>query len=162
MKRSTLPASLTSATLSLPALADFPSMPPVKEGLWKIHDVDTYSDQPTQDANYFLCRSHAYDESVREKMKTIQAHCVTSGATTLGNKRSINTTCDIGGYHPVSKAVLTMSDNFYHSETGSTITVSGHISSDKTVQDQTYVGVCPAGMSPGARKLADGTIEKHH
>ncbi len=161
MKRSILAATLTIATLCLPALADFPSMPPVKEGLWKIHNVDTYPDQPTQDTTYFLCRSHAYDDSVREKMKTIQSHCVTSGDTTLGNKRSINTTCDISGYHTVSKATLTMSDNFYHSETDSTITISGHTSSDKTVQDQTYMGVCPAGMSPGDRKLADGTIQKH-
>lgn len=95
-------------------------------------------------------------------MKVIQSHCVTSGDSTIGNKRSINTTCDISGYHTVSKATLTMSNNFYQSETDSTITVSGHTSSDKTVQDQTYMGACPAGMSPGDRKLADGTIQKHH
>lgn len=48
MKRSALAATLTVATLCLPSLADFPSMPPVKEGLWKIHNVDIYPDQPTR------------------------------------------------------------------------------------------------------------------
>ena len=70
-------------------------------------------------------------------------------------------TCDIGGYHTVSKATLTMSDNAYRSETEITITVSGHTSTNKTVTDQTYMGACPADMFPGDRKRAGGTIEMH-
>lgn len=161
MKRSTLAAVLTTATLCLSALADFPNMPPIKEGLWKIHNVDASSGQPTQDTTYYLCRSHAYDDSVRAKAKAMQSKCVTSGDSTIGNKRSFSMTCDVGGFHTVSKSVLTMSDNAYHSETDSTMTMSGHSSTTKTVQDQTYAGACPAGMSPGDRKLSDGTIQKH-
>lgn len=161
MKRFAFAATLTVATLGLSAFADLPDMPPIKEGLWKIHNVDTYADQPTQDHTYFLCRSHAYDDSVREKMKQMKDKCVTSGNTTIGNTRTFTTTCDIGGYHTVSKATLTGSDNSYHSETESTMTVSGKTSTSKTVMDQTYAGPCPADMSPGDRKLADGTIQKH-
>jgi hypothetical protein len=158
MKRSIL--AVTAAALCFPALAQLPDMPPVKEGLWKIHTVDTYSNQPAQDETVSLCRSHAYDDSVRAKMKIIQSKCTTSKDTTVGNKRSISTSCDIGGMHTTANSVVTMSDNAYHSETVSTIVVSGKTSTDKSVQDQTYEGACPAGMSPGDRKLADGTIQK--
>jgi hypothetical protein len=160
MKRYPL-AALVAIALCLAAFADLPIMPPVKEGLWKIHNVDTYSDQPTQDNTYFLCRSHAYDDSVREKMKAMQSKCVTSSDASVGNKRSFTTTCDVAGYHTVTKANITIGDNSFHSETESTMTAGGHTSTNRTVQDQTYVGACPAGMAPGDRKLADGTIQKH-
>jgi 5-hydroxyisourate hydrolase-like protein (transthyretin family) len=161
MKRFAFAAALAATTIGLSAFADLPDMPPIKEGLWKIHTVDTYPGQPTQDTTIFLCRDHAYDNSVREKMKTMKAKCVTSSDTTVGNKRMFTSTCDTGSYRTESKSVLTGSDNAYHTETDSTITVSGKTSTSKTVQDQTYMGPCPAGMSPGDRKLADGTIQKH-
>jgi hypothetical protein len=161
MKRSALAATITLAALCPFALADLPNMPPIKEGLWKIHSVDTYSDQPAQDTTVYLCRSHAYDDSVREMMKKFESQCVISGDSTVGNKRSLTMSCTVSGYKTVTKSTVTMSDNFYRSETEATITASGHTSSNKTVQEQTYMGACPAGMSPGDRKRADGTIEKH-
>jgi hypothetical protein len=161
MKHSALAVAVTVATLSVPAVAQLPNMPPIKEGLWKIHNVDSYSDSPTQDHTYSLCRSHAYDDSVRDKMKAVQAKCVTSSDTTVGNKRSMSVTCDVGGFRTSTKSVVTMSDNFYHSESESTMTSQGHSSTTKTIQEQTYMGACPAGMSPGDRKMADGSIQKH-
>lgn len=161
MKYSALAAAVTIATLSLPASAQLPNMPPVKEGLWRIHNVDSYSDAPAQDTTYSLCRNHAYDDSVRDQMKMLQSKCPTSSDTTVGNKRSISMTCDVSGYRTATRSVITMNNNFFHTETQSTMTSPSHTSNIKTVQDQTYMGACPAGMSPGDRKMADGSIQKH-
>jgi hypothetical protein len=29
------------------------------------------------------------------------------------------------------------------------------------IQEQTFIGACPANMRPGDRKLADGTVTTH-
>ena len=162
MKFSTVAIALVAVIYCLPASADFPNMPPVKEGLWKIHTVDTYPDQPTQDTTVLLCRSHAYDDSVRTKAKKLESQCTVSSDTTVGNKHSSTVSCKTGAFATVSKSTVTMSDNAYHTETEATMTMAGKTSDTKTVQDQTYMGACPAGMAPGDRKLTDGTIQRAH
>jgi hypothetical protein len=154
--------TILATTTCLSVFVQALDMPPMKEGLWKIHTVDTFSNAPGQDSTYSLCRNHAYDDSVRALAKKVEAHCKSSGESTTGNSHSVTMTCDIAGYHSVTAATYTVSENSSHSETNTTMTVSGQNSVDKSIQDQTYLGACPADMSPGDRKLPDGTIQKHH
>jgi hypothetical protein len=49
-----------------------------------------------------------------------------------------------------------------HSESHAAYTPAYDGKTDETViQDQTYVGSCPAGMQPGDRIKVDGTLQRY-
>jgi hypothetical protein len=142
--------------------ADFPNMPPMKEGFWKIRMVDTSPGEKPTESTYSLCRDHAYDLQVLETAKKFLAACTTNSDSTSGNKRSIVQSCKVGKSIIQTKSVLTVSgDTHYHSESSTTFTPALYGQTQGSmVQDQTYVGACPAGMHPGDRQRADGTIQR--
>jgi hypothetical protein len=141
--------------------ADFPDMPPVKEGMWKIHSVDTAPGQPPTDSTMSLCRNHAYDQHVRDVAQKTLSTCSTLSDVKLGSKRALTISCKISGSTITTKSVLTATgDNYYRSESETTYSPAlygqSHLSS---VNEQTYVGACPSGMAPGDRMLANGEIQ---
>jgi hypothetical protein len=158
--------ALATACLLLLGVAhavDFPNMPPLKEGLWKIRMIDNTPGQKPTDNTYTFCRNHAWDEQARQLAKKVLVNCATPTDTTSGNSRTVITSCKIANSTIVTKSTLTSTgDTFFHTETHATFTppLYGQ-SQDSMIQEQTFLGACPAGMQPGDRQLADGTIQHH-
>jgi hypothetical protein len=157
--------ALIAACLLLAAVAhaDFPDMPLMKEGLWKIRMVDSAPGQKPTDNTYTLCRDHAYDQKARDLARKFLTACTTNSSSNFGSKRTVVMTCKVAGSTVTSKSTLTFSgDTQFHTETTSTFTPALYgQTQDTMMQDQTFLGACPAGMHPGDRKLADGTTQQH-
>lgn len=136
------------------AAQDIPTM---KEGLWKLHMVTSSPGGKPEDTTYSLCRDHAYDQKAHELMK--RTGCTTSEASGAG-KRTFSTVCKVGDMTITSKGTLTSSgDTSFHSETTTTYSPAMDGKSQATtVQDQTYIGACPADMNPGDIMAANGQI----
>lgn len=137
--------------------------PLVKEGLWSIHTVTI--DEPGAkkvEGTRSICRSHAYDESVRARAKAQAAKCKTNVENRSGSKIETETDCVVAGSEIHSKGTATLSgDTASHSETHITYTPAMYgVTASTMIQDQKYVGACPAGMAPGDFMAADGTIQK--
>lgn len=149
-------AAAAFALLFTAAVAqDIPNM---KEGLWKLHMVTTDAGGQPQDSTYSLCRNHAYDQKAHDIMK--KTGCTINEGSALGGKRTFSSVCKVGDTTITSKSTLTSSgDTSFHSETTTTYSPAMNgMSQATTVQDQTYVGSCPAGMNPGDIISANGQI----
>lgn len=157
-------ATICLLFLGVAHAVDFPNMPQLKEGLWKIHMIDNTPGSKPTDTTYNLCRDHAWDEHARQLAKTVMVSCATPTDTTSGNSRSIVTSCKIANSTVLSKSTLTSSNGgtFFHTESHTTFTppLYGE-SQDNMIQEQTFLGACPAGMQPGDHQLSDGTIQHH-
>jgi hypothetical protein len=143
--------------------ADFPDMPPLKEGLWKIRMVNNTPGQPPSDNTFSLCRDHAFDAHTHQVAQRFLSACTTTSDTKSGNTRTLVQSCKIAGSTVITKSVLTADgDTHYRTESTSTFTppLQGQ-SKDSMIQEQTFIGACPANMRPGDRKLADGTVTTH-
>jgi hypothetical protein len=133
--------------------------PPLREGLWSIHTVTTTNPgNKTTDATVTLCRNHAYDAYLDAEVNSHKECTLTKSGSS--SRMTIDGSCKVGGSTLVSKATVTMSgDTASHSETHTTYTPALYGTSESTmIQDQKYVGSCPADMQPGDRKSASGTI----
>jgi hypothetical protein len=145
------------------AHADFPNMPPLKEGLWKIHMVDTAPGQKPTENTYLLCRDHAWDQQARQVAQKFLASCTTLSDVKSGSTHTVAISCKIASTTITTKSTLTSSgDTHYHTESSTTFTppLNGQ-SQASMIQDQTFVGACPANMQPGDHQLPDGTIQHH-
>ena len=167
MKKSTLTTATVATLLLLIGSAravDFPDMPPMKEGLWKIHNITADKGKPPDDTTLTLCRDHVYDNGARAAAKKMLDKCTSISDTKLLGKRTITMSCTIGGSKIVTKSTLVAaSDTHYRSESTTTYDPPFYGQTQTSmVQEQTYMGACPAGMSPGDRMTADGKIQKHH
>jgi hypothetical protein len=161
MKRQALTALTLLAVIGTARAIDTPNM---KEGLWKLHSISTSSSEKPDESTYFLCRDHAYDLKATAIANQSMKSCTNMSDTTSGNKRYLNMTCKVGTSTLVSKGVITSTgDTYYRTETSTTYTPAlyGEAQSNMVIE-QTWVSACPAGMSPGDHKLADGTIQKRH
>jgi hypothetical protein len=161
MKRQALTALTLLAIVGTAFAIDVPVM---KEGLWKLHNVSTSAGQKPDESTFFLCRDHAYDLRAKAIVDQSMKSCTTISDTTSGGKRYLNMTCKAGSSTLTSKSVITSTgDIYYRSESTTTYAppLYGETQSSM-VAEQTWVSACPAGMSPGDRKLADGTIQKRH
>jgi hypothetical protein len=140
--------------------ADAVDHPPVKEGLWQIRTqiIDNPGNKTT-DSTIMLCRDHDYDKAAEASGKSVKG-CTTTNESFTAGAYSAEMRCEIGSNVLVSKGVVTFKgDAATHSETHVTYTPALFGKTDETmIQDQTYLGDCPAGMNPGDRKSQDGTI----
>ena len=161
MKRFT---STALALLVLAGTAQAIDIPVMKEGLWKLHMITSAPGEKTDDTEYYLCRSHAYDQSVKGIVDQAMKNCSTISDTTSLGKRYLNTTCKVAGSTLTSKAVIVAKgDTYYRTESHSTYSPPLYGETETNIiQEQTYVGACPAGMSPGDRKMQDGSIQRRH
>ena len=146
------------------AHADFPNMPTLKEGLWKIRMIDTTPGQKPTDNTYSLCRDHAYDEKGRQIANKVLTACTTTSDVKSGDTRTVVTSCKIGDSTVVTHSTLIgLSDTHFRTETSATYTPPLYGQSQSSmIQEQTYLGACPANMQPGDRQLPDGTLQHHH
>jgi len=150
-----------SAALLLASAAVNAVDPPVmKEGLWSIRNqsVNNPGDKRA-DHTSTVCRSHAYDQHALQEEKSMKG-CKTISESLQGNEYSVPTHCVVGGTQIDSKSTVTFKgDSVAHSESHATYSpaMSG-ISEMTLIQDQSYVGSCPAGVQPGDITEPDGTV----
>jgi len=152
------------AAVLLPILAArAANLPEVQEGLWEIHSqgIENPGNKKT-DFTHKLCRDHAYDRAALSMVKNMKG-CTSTIEILGGGKFSADSHCTIAGTAVVSKGIATyQSATSTHSETHTTYAPAFAGKTDEVlIQDQKYVGSCPAGMKPGDQMGADGTVQHH-
>ena len=152
-----------SATTLLLAIASAADPPPLKEGLWEIRgqSIDNPGSKRTE-CTYRLCRNHAYDKAMDALVKNVK-DCATSFDSLGDGRFTSESRCTLDGTVIVSKGTYTyLSSASTRSESYATYTPAYRGKTDETViQDQSYVGACPAGMQPGDRITVDGTLQRY-
>ncbi len=149
--------------LSIIGFAVYAADPPaVKEGLWSIHStsVDNPGNKKTEGARS-ICRSHDYDVRIRRQATQRQKQiCKTYSETSSGNTLIVESECAVQGSVTKGKTVTTFNgDTSVHSETHATYDPALFGTAEMTmIQDQKYIGSCPAGMEPGDFMDASGKI----
>jgi hypothetical protein len=129
-------------------------LPEIKQGLWQIRTqtVDNPGNKRSE-GSVMLCRDHAFDKRAKALARNVKG-CDTSNESFANGRYTAETRCEIGSTVIVSKGVVTFrGDRSTHSEIHVTYTPTFAGNADETmIQDQTYLGDCPAGMHPGDRK----------
>ena len=145
---------LTSAT------AQAVNPPAMKEGLWSIRNQSSVTpENKSTDFTSTICRNHAYDQQVLEAAKTMKG-CSTVSESMKGSNYSIQTHCVVGKtVIDTTSTVIFKGDAATHSETHATYTPAmGGVNGMTLIQDQKYLGSCPAGAQPGDMTRPDGTV----
>ncbi len=126
-------------------------VPQLKEGLWSIQGYRTNSSNPDKQAfNAKLCRDQTYDNHSHAFVTTVK-ECSSQIVAQKPNLYSTKITCTVGATTIVSTTTVTyQSDTSVHSDSQTTYTpaLQGKTSAS-IVQDQLYLGPCPANMKPG-------------
>jgi Protein of unknown function (DUF3617) len=149
-----------SALLLPVGIAIATNHPDLKEGLWSVHTQSINNPgNKKSEASYTLCRNHSYDQGTEARLKNMKG-CTVSSESIEGNKYSMEMHCTVGATVIDSKGATTFDgDTSSHSETHATYTPTmAGISEMTMIQDQKYMGSCPAGVQPGDRTNADGTV----
>lgn len=150
MRRRLPPAGIALLLWSIAQAAD---PPPLKEGLWEISGESIVDPGGKRtEFKYQLCRNHAYDNAMDALARNAEG-CTTSFEDLGGGRFASASSCTIDGTLIVSKGSYTYeSMTATHSESFATYSPAYHGKTDeRVVQDQRYVGACPAGMKPGDR-----------
>jgi hypothetical protein len=145
-----LPMSFALILLSVARAAD---PPPLKEGLWEISGQSILNPGSKRtDFKYQLCRSHAYDSAMDALVKNAKG-CTTSFDDLGGGRFASSSSCSVDGTMIVSKGTYTYESMIStRSESYATYSPPYKGRTDEHVlQEQHYLGGCPAGMKAGDR-----------
>jgi Protein of unknown function (DUF3617) len=134
--------------------------PDLKEGLWSIHTQTV--DNPgnvKSDHTSTICRNHAYDQHTMSLAKSVKG-CTVGKESFEGNKYSLEMRCMAGATMIESKGTTTFNgDSSTHSESHATYSPAmAGVSETTMIQDQKYVGSCPAGAEPGDMTSENGRV----
>ena len=146
-------------SVTMAALVAAAEAPALKEGFWSLHSVTT--EQPSgkkREINRSICRSHAYDEHVKETARKTAPTCKVIADTSSGSATTKETECTVQDTVVHSKSTITIvSETAMHTEVHSTYAppLAG-LSEVDMVMDQTYTGACPDGVEPGDMIGPDG------
>ncbi len=150
------------AMLLLP-IARAADPPQLKEGLWEIRGqrIENPGNRRTE-FTYRLCRSHAYDKAMDDLVKK-QKDCTTNFDSLGGGRYVSSSRCTAAGVVIVSKGTYTYeSSTSARSESTATYDPAFHGKTDETlIQDQSYIGSCPAGMNPGDRIDTRSNLQRY-
>ena len=158
-KKRLAPLSLALGLLSIARAAD---PPPLQEGLWEISGQSIENPGSKRiEFKYQLCRNHAYDNAMDALVKNVKG-CTTSFDDLGGGHFASSSSCNVEGTLIVSKGTYTyQSMTSTHSESSATYSPAYKGKTDEqVVQDQHYVGACPAGMKPGDR-ITNGAVQRY-
>jgi hypothetical protein len=151
----------TGVLLALAAWdASAASPPKLMEGLWEVRVQSTENPGAKKtEYSFKLCRDHAFDRQTDDLVKNNKS-CTTRLQKLSGDKYSAASRCTLSGIVIDSKGLSVYQNNTaIHSESAATYTPPLYGKTDETmIQDQQYLGACPAGMKPGDRILADGRV----
>jgi hypothetical protein len=150
--------------LALPVPAAWAGHPPkLKEGLWDVRGQRLeMPGNKRSEFTYRLCRDHAYDKAADRQLENVKG-CLTAVKDEGGGKFSSASTCTVSGTRIVSNGVTVyLSETVVHSETQASFSppLDGK-TEEALVEDQQYVGKCPAAMRPGDLLPPDGIIRHH-
>jgi hypothetical protein len=89
--------------------------------------------------------------------------CSTSFDDLGSGKFAAASSCTLGGRVIVSKGTYTYdSATLTHAESHATYTPAFNGKTEETLlQEQRYLGDCPAGVNPGDRIMSDGTVQRY-
>jgi hypothetical protein len=137
--------------------------PALKEGLWQVHgQIVENPGARTTEFSYRLCRNHAYDKAMDEQVRSVKG-CTTS-FDDLGHGRFTSASrCTVDHVVIDSKGTSVYeSDSAMRSESRATYTPAYRGRAEETlVEDQHYLGACPAGIKPGDRLMPDGSLQRY-
>lgn len=154
--------ALGAAVVLLAALARAATPPALKEGLWQVHgEITEKPGNRHSEFAYRLCRNHAFDRSMDEQIRNVQG-CRTS-FDSLGRGRFASASrCTVDNVVIDSNGTTVYeSDTATHAESRAHYAPAYRGRTDETlVEDQHYVGPCPAGMQPGDRLMPDGSLQR--
>jgi hypothetical protein len=160
MRKTAFTVSAATLLLTIASAAD---PPPLQEGLWEIRgqSIDNPGGKKSE-FTYRLCRNHAYDKAMDAMVKNVK-DCTTAFDSLGDGRYSSESRCTIDGTVIESKGTYTyLSATSTRSESHATYTPAYRGKTDETViQDQNYVGACPAGMRPGDRITVEGTLQRY-
>jgi hypothetical protein len=154
-------ASLSAALLMSIGFANAADPPPLKEGLWTVHTLST--DNPgvrTRENTATICRNHAYDQHVHSIARS-KTGCTTINETLLGGQYTVQMHCVVKGTVVESRGVTTYrGDTSAHSESHATFAPAmDGLTETSMIQDQKYLGACPAGLQPGDMTSSNGAVQ---
>jgi len=132
----------------------------LKEGLWSIHnrEIDTPSNKKIEFTST-ICRSHASEQRAREDAKN-RKECTTINERLQGSEYTIESRCTIKGSTVESKSTTLFKGDSTHTDVHITYTPAlNGITQSTLIQDQKYLGMCPAGAEPGDVMLPNGNVE---
>ena len=161
-KRRVLPATVAlflGLTAYAPAMVDHP---PIKEGYWSMHTkMSNGPNKPPIEGTRFVCHSHEYDQYVEatgsESKK--KQNCKTISENLSGGTYTSETQCTVAGSLITTKLKTVLTGDSSHTETSTTYDPPFHGQSEATmIQDQKWVGSCPAGIQPGDTVAQDGSV----
>lgn len=155
----TVPRSL-AALAALFTAACSATPPKLQQGLWEFRG-SVSENQGTKHTDFFfkLCRDHKYDAAQAAEIENRNG-CITTVAKTAALQFTSSSKCRILGTTIASQGVTTYSKgNRVHSQTQATYSpaLNGKID-ESIVQDQYFLGACPASMRVGDLIGADGLI----
>jgi hypothetical protein len=142
------------------AVARAASPPQLQQGLWEIRVQSTENPGAKKTEYAFrLCRDHAYDKETDDLVKNNKS-CTTKLQSLGSDRFSAASRCTLSGIVIVSQGLsVYQNGGSVHSESAATYTPPLYGKTDETmIEDQRYLGSCPAGMKPGDRMMADGSI----
>jgi hypothetical protein len=144
---------LTAAAI---ARADEPQLPPLREGLWESHTQQTTQGNKTESV-LKLCRTHAYDQTVRSSMNLAGENTRKLNQCTEKVKRksasSYASEMHCAKDSSVTKVTMTFQgDTSYHME----MHLKKNGSETAMIIDDRFVGSCPSDMKPGDAVTGDG------
>jgi hypothetical protein len=157
MRKVLLAVAGTGLVLLMAAPVDPPQ---IKEGLWTIHSETTYTPAGKKSqTDYTLCRSHAFDDSMRASEKGMKGCTTVSENLQSGNYTS-EIQCKLGATTVVSKGTTTYTgETTVHSETQVSYSPAmGGVTGSVIVTDSKYTSACPEGAEAGDRTNPDGTV----
>lgn len=149
--------AIVAASVGLAAADDF-KPPPMKDGLWETHSVQTQAGKSISDMSIKMCQSKENTQttqSLAEEMRK-RNQCTSVVSQRSGNTIVEETRCAKGpSAGLVIKAVYSHVGDIaahieMHQQKGS--------ADDVTVMDMKYLGSCPAGMKPGDMIMPDGKV----
>jgi hypothetical protein len=151
------------ASVLLLTIARAAEPPPLQEGLWEVRGRSSESPSgKTTEFSYRLCRNHAFDSAIDAQVKNAK-ECTTSFDELGAGRFASASSCTVAGRIIVSKGTYTYeSATSTRSESHATYTPAFDGKTEETlVQEQRYLGSCPAGMKPGDRIMSDGSFRRY-
>jgi hypothetical protein len=156
-------SSIATAALLLSVAAYAADPPPLQEGMWEVRgrSIENPGARVTN-FSYRLCRNHAFDAAMDAQVKNAK-ECQTSFDELGAGKFASASSCTLGGRVIVSKGTYTYeSTTSTRAESHATYTPAFNGKTEESlVQEQRYIGECPAGVNPGDRIMSDGTVQRY-
>jgi hypothetical protein len=129
--------------------------PALQEGLWEVRTrtVQNPGNNAT-DSIVKVCRDRAYDKFIQD-LTQYRTGCTSSQADGADNTVKVSRRCVIGGSVVITEATVSVQSDAAHAESRMTFSPAwGGVTEQVDIQDQKYLGQCPANLKSGGIESA--------